>query len=248
MRAKVIAVANNKGGVGKTALVTNLGASFARKGLKVLMIDFDGQSNLTDTFLSDGDVKTCVAEALLKKEPLPIIALKQNNLYLIPSNAKTDTIENDDVELLKDAIEPLKNLYDIILIDTPPSVGVLTISALLCASDVLIPLTAELSAFKGMNALYKLLTNMQQGANKRLKLLGIVLCFYDERKNLSKFIVEAIESNFGRYLCKRTIRRNIAIAEAILEKSDVFSYNSKSKGAEDYEALTDELFDRLNSK
>ncbi len=244
MTTKTIAVANHKGGVGKTSLVTNVGAAFARKGYNTLLIDLDGQANLTDSYLKDFQGKA-IGAAVKSQEPLTIVNLR-DNLSIVPGDMQTTLLERIPSWQIQKTLQAALPHYDIVLIDTPPSIGALTICAFSIANEVVIPLTAELSSFKGMNAINKLVSQMAASANKNIHILGAVLSMYDDRLNLSQMVTQAIEASYKGILFRSTIRRNVAIAEAGLKRTDVFSYAPHSNGASDYAALTEEMIQRLH--
>ncbi len=244
MTPRIIAVANHKGGVGKTSLVTNVGAAFARKGYNTLLIDLDGQANLTDSYLKDFHGKA-IGAAVNSQEPLAIVPLR-DHLSLAPGDIQTTLLEKIPARQIQRTLQAALPPYDIVLIDTPPSIGALTICAFSIADEVVIPLTAELSSFKGMNSINRLVSQMAAAANTRLHILGAVLSMYDERLNLSQMITQGIEASYKGMLFHTTIRRNVAIAEAGLKRTDIFSYSPHSNGAADYTALTEEMIQRLH--
>ena len=248
--SKVIAITNHKGGVGKTTTTASLGVALARKGNKVLLIDLDAQMNLTSMFLNDDellDVEDTMYEALTYGEPIPHkwirknLALAVSSLDLAAAEAGLNGLKLSEAKL-RASLEPVKGKYDYILIDCPPSLGLLTVNALFAADEVLIPLTAEALQLRGVEKLEQAI-NAVAKANRSLKICGILITRYNNRK-LNKQVVEAIQQRYGRKLFKTKIRENIAVAEAPNFCTDIFDYDSNSNGAKDYAALAQELISR----
>jgi chromosome partitioning protein len=252
MAAHTIAFSNHKGGVGKTTSVANIGAALAKRGRKVLLVDLDAQRNLTSSFLPDADVEkqdVTIYEALRGEAALPIVPLR-DGLALVPAGielAKADLQLSQQLareQLLKRALAPHVAAYDYILLDCPPSLGVLTINALTAADAVYIPLTAETLPLKGLRMLEEVAEEIRSTLNPSLSLSGVFVTKYDERRSLNKAILDAIARRYGDALFKTKIRDNIAVAEAPLAQAPVVDYKPSSNGARDYEALTDEIEER----
>ena len=224
--ATVICIGNHKGGVGKTTVTANLGALLSQMGKKVLLIDLDAQANLTDYFLPQRP-ETSVYNSLTEEIPLPVIRL--NNI--------------DRAELLKYLIEPIAESYDYILMDCPPSLGIVTLNALIAATDLYITLTAETIPVKGLKMLTDAMAKVQKRKNPCLKLSGIIINRWGGR-NLNKEIENSLRQMYGDIVFKTKIRENISIAEAPSFLQDVASYAPGSHGAEDYKALTEEILKR----
>lgn len=241
----VIAVANHKGGVGKTTSTQNIGAALAKQGKKTLLLDLDPQGNLSDSFGYD-DVKESIYDALTDKAEVPIIKLREH-LDLIPSNLDLSVAE---VELsgrtgreytLKDAIGEVVKLYDYVLIDCPPSLGLLTINALTACNEVYIPLDSHYFSMKGLDKLMFIINQIKKRLNTDIRISGVFLTRFDPRVVVNKNIAAMVEEGFPDILFKTKIRNNIALVEAPIENQDIFSYAPKSNGAKDYTALTAEI-------
>ena len=241
----VIAVANHKGGVGKTTSTQNIGAALAKLGKKTLLLDLDPQGNLSDAFGYD-DVEESIYDALTDKAEVPIIKLG-DHLDLIPSNLDLSVAE---VELsgrtgreytLKDAIDGVVNKYDYVLIDCPPSLGLLTINALTACDEVYIPLDSHYFSMKGLDKLMFIINQIKKRLNTDIRISGVFMTRYDPRVVVNKNIAAMVEEGFPDTLFKTKIRNNIALVEAPIENQDIFRYAPKSNGAKDYTALTAEI-------
>lgn len=244
---RIIAFANHKGGVSKTTSVANVGALLAKKGKKTLLIDLDAQANLTDYFLEESPEET-IYNSFVEESPLPIIQVKKN-LSIVPSSLAMVGLENkiadnvDRAELLEILLEPIKENYDYILLDCPPSLGIVTLNALIAATDLYIPTTAEAIPVRGLKMLTDALERIKKRKNPDIALSGIIITRYGSR-NLNKLIEESLREKFGKIVFKTNIRENISIAEAPTIFQDVDSYAPNSHGAEDYRALTSEILKR----
>jgi len=247
---KVISISNHKGGVGKTTSVVNIGAGLNKLNKRVLLIDMDPQANLSQSMgVIEQDYN--IYGALRKKYPLkPISVVK--NLDIIPS---TLDLSGAEIELssepgreyiLTDLLEPLKSKYDYIIIDCPPSLGLLTINSLTAADEVYIPMQAQYLALQGLTKLIEIIERLRQRINKRLRIGGIIVTQYDKRKVLNRDIEETITNHFPDIVFKTVIRDNIALAEAPSTGQDIFRYNMDSNGAKDYLNLCKEILSRSN--
>lgn len=243
--SKVIAVSNHKGGVGKTTSVINIGAGLSQLGKKVLLIDLDAQANLTHSLGVDTASEDNIYKALTGGAIKPT-AIKKG-LDLIPS---TLDLSGAEVELvgeaggefiLSEVLQPFRKKYDYILIDCPPSLGLLTVNALTVADEVLIPLQAEYLATQGLTKLREVIDKIKKRLNKKLKVGGVVLTRYDQRKVLNREVGEAIREGIEDRVYKTPIRDNIALAEAPAKGLDIFRYQPTSYGAEDYLSLCKEI-------
>lgn len=250
MKARVISCTNHKGGVGKTTTTLNLAAALNKLGKKVLVVDMDAQANLTLSLGITEEPKSTIYKALRGKaavEPIPIL----KGFDLIPSELD---LSGAEVELLqeflweqrlKNLLEPLRSKYDYILIDTPPSLGVLTTLSFVASEEVYVILQAQYLALQGLGKLTKVLNLVQQRANPGLKLSGVLITQYDGRKSLDRAISEQIESFFkdwkGCRVFSTKIRDNVSLAEAPIQGVDIFRYAPRSKGAADYLALAGEV-------
>lgn len=246
--AKVISISNHKGGVGKTTSSLNIGAGLAIENKKVLLIDLDPQANLTQSLGIEESEKT-IYGALREHYPLTPLEIN-DNLFLVPS---TLDLSGAEVELsaeagreyiLKELIEQVQDDYDYVIIDTPPSLGLLTINAFTASNQILIPLQAQYLALQGLSKLLEVIEKIQKRLNKDLEIGGVFITQYDKRKILNRNVVETVENYFDDKLFKTKIRDNIALAEAPTQGKDIFEYNSKSNGAEDYAQLILELLNK----
>lgn len=245
--ARTIAIANHKGGVGKTTTAASIGSILASKGYRVLLVDLDAQANLT-TSLLQSEPEATIYNSLSDGEPLPTTQLREN-LWLTPSSLDLAGIELEIAStmsreyLLKDLLEPISGQYDFILLDCAPSLGLLTINAFVTADEVLIPLAAEPLPYKGLSKIQDFMAKTRKRLNPSLLLSGIVITRW-ERSNITSMIEEAIREQFGEKVFATKIRKNIAIAEATLSGTDISTYSPSSNGAEDYRKLTEELLSR----
>lgn len=246
--SRIIAIANHKGGVGKTTAVASMGAALANRGYKVLLVDLDAQANLTASLSHEEEERT-LYHALMERKQLPVIRVR-DNLDLSPSSLDLAGVElqlsgmMSREFILKDLLEPVSGDYDFILLDCPPSLGLIAVNAFVAATDVIVPLTAEALPAKGLAMLEDVLGMVQKRLNPTLSLTGIVLSRWAGRK-LNKVVEASLRDNYGDIVFETKIRENIAIAEAPLTKEDIFSYSSESNGAKDYGSLTEELLSRL---
>lgn len=246
---KIIAFANHKGGVGKTTTTASVGSILASKGYKVLLIDLDAQANLTYSMKQLPDVYKSIYNILvLNESPEPYNVLK--NLDLIPSSQELAMV---DIQLssviarervLSRALSPIKENYDFILMDCPPSLGVLTLNACTFATDIIIPLIAEVLPFKGLAMINEFISNVREFLNPEVHVSGVLITRWEKTK-LTSGIEQELRSSWGDLIFKTKIRKNVTIAEAPLESSNIIEYAPKSNGAADYLSFTEELLNRL---
>lgn len=243
--SKVISISNHKGGVGKTTSVVNIGAGLNKLGRKVLLIDLDPQANLSQSLGITNPEYTIYGSLRgeYKLQPLEVL----DNLFIIPS---TLDLSGAEIEMsgeagreyiLKELVEPIRSSYDYILIDTPPSLGLLTLNAFVCSELVLIPLQAQYLAIQGLSKLLEVIDKIQRRLNKDLKMGGVFITQYDSRKVLNRDVVNTIQKHFKDKVFRTMIRENVALAEAPIWSLDIFRYNPKSYGAEDYLSLSMEI-------
>lgn len=250
MNTNIITIANHKGGVGKTATAQNLGASLANMGFKTLLIDLDAQANLSISFGIDSPEKT-VYEALKGDIKLPIYRVKEN-LDIVPSDLNLSAIEIEMLSqagrdfFLKNLIEDIEIKYDYIIIDCPPSIGVLTINALTASDGVIIPMEAHFLAVQGISKLYEIINIVKKRLNFKLKVLGVLVTKFDKRTTIQNDIKKAILDDGKNYVFNTYIRTNTSIPESTYEGKDIFEYSPTSNGAVDYNNLGKELIDILN--
>jgi len=230
----VIAIANHKGGVGKTTSTQNIGAALAKQGKKTLLLDLDPQGNLSDAFGHD-DVEVSIYDALTDKVAISVITINEN-LDLVPSNLDLSVAE---VELsgrtgreytLKDTIQELVQQYDYVLIDCPPSLGLLTINALTACDEVYIPLDSHYFSMKGLDKLMFIINQIKKRLNTDIQISGVFLTRFDARVVINKNIAAMVEESFPKTLFKTKIRNNIALVEAPIESQDIFTYAPMENG------------------
>lgn len=247
---KTIAIANHKGGVGKTTTAASMGAILAQKGYKVLLIDLDAQANLTCSLLKQ-EVTTSVYNSFVESVKLPIYNIGEN-LDLVPSSlqlAQADLQLGSALareRLLEDLLQPVMGDYDYILIDCPPSLSLMTLNAITVSDEVLIPLVAETLPFKGLTMITDFVGMVKAKLNPKVKIAGVLITRY-EKSNLSKQIENGLRESLGELVFETKIRKNITVAQAPLEATNIVDYDKKSNGAIDYVAFTDEYLSRKNS-
>ncbi len=244
--AKIYAFCNHKGGVGKTTSVINLGVGFSKRKQKTLLIDLDPQSNLSQSLGFEEKLENNIYGGL-KGEYLPEPFKINKNLHIIPSvlDLSGSELELAAVParelLLREIIEQVKEPYNIILIDCPPSLGLLTMNALAAADEVFIPVQSEYLAVHGLKKIMETIEIVRKRLNHKLILGGLFLTQYDNRKVLNRDIKETVGEAFGPKVFETVIRSNIALAEAPVEQMDIYRYKKDSAGARDYAALTREI-------
>lgn len=241
---RIIAIANHKGGVGKTTSVMNIGAALAQRGKRVLLVDLDAQANLTTSMLGI-EPNISIYHSFTKVEALPVHKIA-DNLHLVPSSLDMAGAELEISArlsrefILKDLLDPIADNYDYILLDCAPSLGIITLNALVASSELYIPLTAEALPSKGLTKLLDILDNVKKRLNPLIQLSGVIITRY-ERSKLSQMVEEMLRVNFESVVFKTKIRKNVSIAEAPLYTQDVLRYAKDSNGAIDYSVLTDEI-------
>lgn len=250
---RAIVVANQKGGVGKTTTAINLAACLAEAGQKVLAIDMDPQGNMTSGLGVDKDaIENTVYELLLGETEVEDCVQKEviENLSVIGSNinlsaAEIELIGQDEKEyILQKAIAQIRDQYDFIIIDCPPSLSMLTINSMCLADTVLVPIQCEYYALEGLTQLIHTINLVQERLNPSLEIEGVVFTMYDARTNLSLQVVENVKSNLEQNIYKTIIPRNVRLAEAPSYGMPINMYDTKSAGAESYRLLADEVIHR----
>ncbi len=251
---RVISVFNQKGGVGKTTTAVNLAASLAEKGHKILLIDNDPQGNLTlGLGINKRNLYRTIYEVILQMAKIEkvVLATDFENLYLVPGSinlagAEIEIADIDEREaLLKKQISRIKNKYDFIIIDCPPSLGLLSINALAASDSVLIPIQCEYYALEGVSQLVYTYNLIKENINSALEVEGVLVSMYDSRNNLSSQVVEEIKKNFKGSVYETVIPRNIRLAEAPSFGLPCIHYDRKSKGSKAYLQLADEFMEKL---
>ena len=250
---RIIAVANQKGGVGKTTTSINLAACLAEKGKKVLAVDMDPQGNLTSGLGVDKDsVEKSIYELIIGEVDIKDVINKEvlENLDIIPTSidlsaAEIELIGVDDKEyILRNAIDQVKDQYDFVIIDCPPSLSMLTINAMTTADSVIVPIQCEYYALEGLSQLIHTVELVKDRLNSKLEIEGVVFTMYDARTNLSLQVVENVKDNLQQNIYKTIIPRNIRLAEAPSYGLPINTYEPKSTGAESYMRLADEVIER----
>lgn len=248
---KVISLLNHKGGVGKTTSAINIGAGMVELGKKVLLVDLDPQANLTLS-LGVPREKITIYESLRGESELVPYNVKPNMDVVISSldlsGAEMELINEAGREyLLRELFEPLVGEYDYIIIDCPPSLGLLTLNALTSSHYIIIPLQTEFLALQGLTKIKQVIDKVRVRLNKSVQIVGVVATMYDSRKVLNREVVDTIKKFFGKKVFDTMIRENISLAEAPSKRMDIFDYNPQSLGAQDYLELCKELIGRIQN-
>lgn len=247
---KVIAIANQKGGVGKTTTAVNLSACLAELGKRVLLIDIDPQGNSTSGLgFHKGSIKRCIYDALVNDTSIESIIVQTQipNLKLLPATIQLAGAEIELVSMmsregkLKRALDKAKFAFDYVLIDCPPSLGLLTINSLTAANSVLVPIQCEFYALEGLTQLMNTVSLVQKNLNPILTLEGVVLTMFDARTNLSIQVVDEVKNHFRHKVYQTIIPRNVRLSEAPSHGQPVIKYDPKSKGTEVYFDLAREV-------
>ncbi len=252
---KIVSLANQKGGVGKTTTAINLGASLAACERKVLLVDLDPQANATSGVGHSKSEEKSMYPVLVDEMPIHdiIVATELPTLYLAPSSVD---LVGAEVELrdaigrehyLRKALEPLSGEYDYILIDSPPSLGLLTINGLTAAHSVVVPMQCEYFALEGISQLMTTIDRVRDAVNPTLEIEGIVLTMFDERMNLSRQVAEEVKNHFGEKVYETVIPRNVRLGEAPSFGKPIILYDIRSRGSEAYINLAKEFIRRAET-
>jgi chromosome partitioning protein len=251
-RELIITIANQKGGVGKTTTAINLSAGLAYKGKKVLLIDLDPQANSTITFVDPHSLTVSIFEVLTDKAGFEeaIVQTEIENLDLAPSTISLAKLEREllgDIDShfkLKDKLSNLIGEYDYVIIDTPPTLGIITLNAFVTATHVLVPIQSSYFALEGTDDLLETIEKVKYRSNPSLTLLGVVITLHDRRTALGKDIVEQIKKVFKDKVFKTIILKNVRLEESPAYRESIYTFAPSSKGAKDYLSLTEEILSR----
>ncbi len=250
----IIVIANQKGGVGKTTTAINLSAACAMQGRSVLLIDLDPQGNSSLSFVDSQNINGSAFE-LFTEAQIPwenfIYATKVNKLEIVPSKINLAKLEAklvgdfDAIFRLRDRIEQVRSEYDLIFIDTPPTLGLITVNALVAATHVLIPIQSSYFALEGTDDLLETIEKVRSRPNPNLDLLGVLVTLFDKRTTLSKDVEAHIRKVFGKKAFKTIITRSVRLEESPAHKETIFTYSPKSSGAIEYKKLSKEVLKRV---
>ena len=251
---KVIAIVNQKGGVGKTTTAVNLAAFIGKKRKKVLLVDLDPQGNATSGLgIDKGELETTTYDMLVNDVPAEEIVVESSavNVDMIPTNINLAGAEVELVsamsreQILKNALKDIKDNYDYVIIDCPPSLGLLTINALTACEDVIVPIQGEYYALEGLTQLIDTINIVKKKLNPDISIGGVVLTMFNLRTQLSRQVKEDVEEYFGKKVFKTLVPRNVRLAEAPSYGMSIYDYDKNSKGSKAYEALAAEVIKRL---
>ena len=251
MRHKVLAVVNQKGGVGKTTTAANLGAGLAMAGKRVLLIDIDAQANLSAHlgFSADdsGDTPNMYDVLRHGAKIESVIVPVDDNLWLAPAGLLLSAADLElggvigREQLLRKAVQPIIDEYDFIVIDCPPSLGLLSLNGLVACTRVVVPVQSEFLALHGVRQLLDTIDQVRSAYNPLLGVGGVLLCLHDARRRLSRSVADTVREYFGELVFRTIIRTNVALAEAPARGVSIFRYDPRSTGAEDYTSLVQEI-------
>jgi len=250
----VLAIANQKGGVGKTTTSINLAAAIALRKKKTLLIDLDPQANATIAFFNQDEIQTTMYDVFADQrvEMAKVIRpTKDPNLFVAPGRLALARLEQqlagqfDAPFRLKDSLAPILKEFEYIVLDTPPALGILTVNALVASTHLLVPIQAAYFAIEGTDDLLETYGRIRARPNPDLKVLGVVITLYDKRTTIARDTYEQIRTVFGGALFKTRIAKNVRLEESPAYKETVFSYAPKSSGAEDYKKLAQEVLQRV---
>ena len=252
---KIVAIANQKGGVGKTTTAINISSGVAHLGFRVLVIDMDPQANLTSGFgyskvyptIYDVLVKDAEVKEVVRKTRIEGLELLPSEISLVGAEVELVDERNRETRL-KRIIMPLKREYDYVFIDSPPSLGLLTLNSIVAADSVIIPIQSEFYALEGLGKLLNTVRKIQSKLNPRLTIEGVLITMYDTRLNLSHQVVEEVKKYFGDKVYNTVIPRNVKLAEAPSFGRTIYEYDPSSKGAVSYRKLSEEFLERNGQK
>lgn len=253
----IIVIANQKGGVGKTTTAINLAAACANKGRKVLLMDLDPQANSSLAFVDAAEVEKSAFELFTElDQPFSSFVYKTaiRNLDIVPAKINLAKLEAklvgdfDAIYRLRDRIDKIRSGYDLILIDTPPTLGLITVNALVAATDVLIPIQSSYFALEGTDDLLETIERVRSRPNPELDIIGVLITLFDRRTTLSKDVEAHIRGVFGDKTFKTIITRSVRLEESPAHREAIFSYSPKSSGAIEYKKLSKEVLKRAKKR